>query len=201
MSITPQLSSAAARDQHVFRALISCFARPGTIGRIPHDKSFGSNSSASVASSVGRCLLDHEVSFAFAGMDHALAEHLLRVTAARSTDLSEAEYIFAAPEQMISALDVANIGTDEYPDQSATMIVLCDGLGTNGTLLSLSGPGIPDVRDLNVQGVVPEAFDVLSDINADYPLGVDLILVSSDGSVACIPRTTRAEIQWKRDVD
>ena len=201
MSTTPQLTPSAARDQHVFRTLLSCFARPGTIGRIPHDQSMGSLSGQSVASSVGRCLLDHEVSFAILGLDHSFAEHLLRVTAARSTDLSEAEYVFTSPDQMIPALNDANVGTDEYPDQSATLIVLCDGFGADGSALTLSGPGIQGERSLSVQGVDPEAFDVLSDINADYPLGIDLILTSHDGSVACMPRTTSAEIAWKRDVD
>ncbi len=54
----------------------------------------------------------------------------------------------------------------------------------------LKGPGIDGERALHVEGLPQDFIQQWRENGAQYPLGVDLVLVS-DGAVAALPRTTR----------
>ena len=54
----------------------------------------------------------------------------------------------------------------------------------------LKGPGIDGERALQVDGLPQDFIQQWRENGAQYPLGVDLVLVS-DGAVAALPRTTR----------
>ena len=75
------------------------------------------------------------------------------------------------------------IGTPEYPDRSATLIVEMSALENDGACLS--GPGIQSEAFLNLPDIQ------FSKANAAlYPLGIDLFLTHGD-RVAALPRTTK----------
>ncbi|MEM6934280.1 MAG: phosphonate C-P lyase system protein PhnH [Pseudomonadota bacterium] len=77
------------------------------------------------------------------------------------------------------------IGTSEYPDRSATLIVETETLSPDGA--RLSGPGIADQTALNLPDV--SAFQAN---NALFPLGLDFIFTAGS-EIAALPRTTRVE--------
>ena len=79
------------------------------------------------------------------------------------------------------------VGTPDYPDRSATLIVEVPALAGSGT--RLTGPGIEAEARLPLPD--PEA---LARNAARYPLGVDLILACGD-RIAALPRSTRIHPQ------
>ncbi len=90
----------------------------------------------------------------------------------------------------LSPLAAWPMGTPDYPDRSATLIVLLPAL-EGGAELRLSGPGIAGAR--SIAPALPEsAAPELAANHARFPLGVDLFLVAGD-ALAAIPRSTRVE--------
>lgn len=85
----------------------------------------------------------------------------------------------------LGPLDAYPIGTAEYPDRSATLIVETETLTPNGA--RLTGPGIerdahlsvPDVAALQRNGLL-------------FPQGLDFFLCAGD-RLAALPRTTKVE--------
>ena len=73
------------------------------------------------------------------------------------------------------------VGTPEYPDRSATLIVESAELGDGATL---RGPGIQDTHSLNLPEI--EAFQANQ---ALFPLGLDFIFTCGD-QLAALPRST-----------
>lgn len=80
-------------------------------------------------------------------------------------------------------LDAFAIGTSEYPDRSATLIVAHPDLQAQGAVLQ--GPGIKDTAALNL----PEVAAFQSNA-ALFPLGLDFIF-TCQSRLAALPRTTK----------
>ena len=82
-----------------------------------------------------------------------------------------------------------SVGSAEYPDRSATLITEMESLVCEGSdACRLTGPGIRDFSAL----CLPDA--ALMQANAAlFPLGLDFIL-TSDSSVAALPRSTKIEV-------
>ena len=77
------------------------------------------------------------------------------------------------------------IGTPEYPDRSATLIVETEDLRAEGA--RLSGPGIKGVAQLSLPDLTPFQQNA-----ALFPLGLDFFF--TDGKcVAALPRSTKVE--------
>ena len=77
---------------------------------------------------------------------------------------------------------IRRIGTSEYPDRSATLIVESADLSATGA--TLTGPGIKTMAGLSLPEV--EAFRFNRGL---FPLGMDFIFTCGD-RVAALPRTT-----------
>ncbi|MEM1276491.1 MAG: phosphonate C-P lyase system protein PhnH [Pseudomonadota bacterium] len=77
------------------------------------------------------------------------------------------------------------IGTPEYPDRSASLIVECDALIARGA--RLTGPGIETEAHLDLPEI--DAFEVNRQL---FPLGLDFFFTAGD-RVAALPRTTVVE--------
>lgn len=75
------------------------------------------------------------------------------------------------------------IGTSEYPDRSATLIVEVGHLAPSGA--TLRGPGIKDTAQLSL----PE-LKHFQDNNALFPLGHDYIFTTGT-QIAALPRSTK----------
>ena len=104
-----------------------------------------------------------------------------------TSDPRQAAFAFIADAVHAPAFDGFSLGTVEYPDRSATLVLQVEGFG-NGQRLLLSGPGIPDVRSFSAQPLPPDFHARLAANRALFPRGVDLILVSPD-AVAALPRS------------
>ena len=171
-----------------FRSVLQAMARPGTIhqlaGAVPPPP-------LSVAAGVVLLTLcDPETPlFVGASVDTPdLRSWIAFHTGAPFSAASEA-VIAIGSWQDFTPLSAFPVGSAEYPDRSTTLITEMDSLGSDGSNpCRLTGPGIQNFSTLSL----PDP--VLMQANAAlFPLGLDFFL-TSESSVAAIPRSTRIEV-------
>ncbi|WP_380057371.1 phosphonate C-P lyase system protein PhnH [Falsihalocynthiibacter sp. SS001] len=165
-----------------FRSAMTAMARPGEIQTVS-----GANGPAplSIAASVLLLTLCDADTSVFIGEAHdteAVRAWITFHTSAPFTSRSEAMFAIGAWNDLGSTDEYA-IGTDQYPDRSATLIVEMDQLTNTGA--TLSGPGIEGTARLTVPDLAFSQKNALL-----YPLGIDLFLTCED-RVAALPRTTK----------
>ncbi len=81
------------------------------------------------------------------------------------------------------------VGTPDYPDRSATLIVELDRLEPMGA--RLTGPGIDGSARLSLSDLAPDLVTERARVSA-FPLGLDFFFTAGD-RVAGLPRTTRID--------
>ncbi|MFC7703554.1 phosphonate C-P lyase system protein PhnH [Plastorhodobacter daqingensis] len=174
-------SDTARQSAEGFRACLQAMARPGTIHRIA-----GATPPAPLSPAAAVALLvlaDATTPVHLAGAHDV---PLLRdwITFHTGAPLVEAgDAVFALGAWQALEPGAYAIGTAEYPDRSATLIVEMAALRPEGA--RLSGPGIRDRAALNLPEVA--AFQRNA---ALFPLGLDFIFTCGD-RLAALPRTTR----------
>ena len=104
-----------------------------------------------------------------------------------TSDPRQAAFAFIADPGHAPAFDDFSLGTPQYPDRSATLVLQVEGFGTGQRLL-LSGPGIADVQSFSAQPLPPDFQARIAANRALFPRGVDVILVSPH-AVAALPRS------------
>ena len=164
-----------------FRALMDAMARPGTLEEIAGGK--GPAPLSQAASCVLLTLCDADTNFYLTpsvdtGATRAwIAFH----TGAPITGAETADFALG-PWAELRPLDRFRIGTPEYPDQSATLIVEMESLTQTGA--TLSGPGIQTTAHLSLPDV-----DAIRRNAKAFPLGLDFIFTAGS-TVAALPRST-----------
>ncbi len=89
----------------------------------------------------------------------------------------------------LTIIDRLAVGTAEYPDRSATVIIDCENLGsTEGQLFT--GPGIKETATFDIPGFPPAIWDLIDRNQALFPLGIDWIFTGGSHMVA-LPRTSK----------
>ena len=181
--------------QEVFRTILHCMSRPGTIGNIEEIgkpvRQFGHCQHSTIVTAI--TLLDAEVNFHVISENAtAIGDYLSAFTLSKVADVHTADYIFImndAKKQTISDIfNKAKKGTLLNPHQSATIIVEIDAL-SNGNDLLLEGPGIQNTKNVKIDG---SEFWIMerAEVNKEYPLGVDMVLIDPESNMMCLPRTT-----------
>src|SRR5690606_30793547 len=100
-----------------------------------------------------------------------------------------AVFAVAAHAGELPRFDQFNLGTQEYPDRSTTIVLGVTAL-SGGAELPTRGPGIKGHGHISPVGL-PEDFIEQWTANRDlFPRGIDLLLVA-DGAVLGLPRSTR----------
>jgi len=84
-------------------------------------------------------------------------------------------------------------GSDAVPQDGATLIVEVPSLD-QGLALALRGPGVETVQALRIGGLHAGFWQARRDMEADYPLGIELILTCGD-RLAALPRSTRVSLE------
>ena len=172
-SDTPRQSATA------FRAILEAMSRPGQWQEVQ-----GAMPPAPLSPAAGAVILtlaDHNTPLHLAGaLDCPEVRYWITFhTAAPITSATDASFAIGT-WQDLQPLDRFAIGTPEYPDRSATLIVTLDEVpAANATL---SGPGINGSVNAFCPGARPTAF----------PLGLDLILATR-GRIMGLPRSTKVE--------
>lgn len=108
---------------------------------------------------------------------------------------SGAVFAVARGAEDCPSLDSLAQGEEAYPDRSTTLLLGVEALDDGDAApaegaLVLDGPGIATRTPLAVRGLPGGFVEALAANRAGFPLGVDVVLVSTD-AFACLPRTTR----------
>ncbi len=165
-----------------FRAALSAMARPGRIERVAGPTPPGPLSPAAAALVLTLC--DGETPLHLAGRhDTADARDWIRFHTGAPLVPAEAAVFALGSWDALVPVERFAVGTPEYPDRSATLIVELDGLEPRGT--PLTGPGIRERAALPLPD--PAAFRANA---ALYPLGRDVFLTAGH-HLAAVPRSTR----------
>ncbi len=191
--IAPGFSDPVFQSQAAFRALLAALSEPGTLQQVASEITPPEGLATATATAL-LTLADYETPV---WLPEALrkgpAGAWLRFhcAAALVDDPTEAAFAVidgAADEPKLSAF---NLGTDQFPDRSTTVIVQVSGL-EGGAAIALAGPGIPGSRSIAPQGLRPGFTDELRENGALYPLGVDVLLAHGEGLIG-LPRSTQVQ--------
>ncbi|WP_299293631.1 phosphonate C-P lyase system protein PhnH [uncultured Tateyamaria sp.] len=165
-----------------FRAIMQVMARPGRIETITGGAAPAPLSGA--ASSVLLTLADPDTGVHLAGAfdTQAVRDWITFQTGAPLVAAPAAQFVLGAWADI--DLTQLAIGTAEYPDRSATVIVELPALSPEGAILT--GPGIRDRATLGLPGDV----GVFQRNAALFPLGVDFMFTSG-AQIAALPRSTK----------
>jgi alpha-D-ribose 1-methylphosphonate 5-triphosphate synthase subunit PhnH len=179
------------QSQAVFRALMDAMARPGTITPL----GAAAAPPAPLGPGAGAIALTLCDDGTPVWLSPALAKSSVPAwlsfhTGAARTDVKpEARFVFVEAGGIVPGFDQFALGTQEYPDRSATLVLEIAALEDGAGLIS-TGPGINGEAVVSPMGL-PDIFLTLWAENcALFPRGVDLILVAGT-NVLCLPRTTK----------
>jgi len=161
------MSPSVLDTQRAYRGLLAAMAEPGTMhplgGGVPL---------------VLATLTDHEV------------------TVVSSSDLGveTADFVVVDGGSSGGALLRARRGTPLDPAAGATAIYAITAVGAGPLALSLTGPGVgPVPRVLRITGLDAAEVELVQQTRADYPCGVDVVLVDDAGQCAALPRSCTVE--------
>lgn len=178
-------TNAPVEAAYAFRAAMNAMARPGTIEVLK-----GAQPPAPVSMAAGTLLLtlcDPDTPVHLAG-DYDCDAVRTWISFHIGAPIVDAEFAMFAlgTWDALAPLSRFAIGTPEYPDRSASLIVECDALAQEG--MTLRGPGIKD----SAQMALPEteAFQMNALL---FPLGLDFFFTGGD-QLSALPRTTKVEV-------
>lgn len=178
-------------SQAVFRSILDALATPGAIKvlpkTLPRNLSVGPDLASALLTFTGP---ECEIALSPALQSEPVRQFVAFHTGARLTDnLDAAAFVFIAEGDALPKLSQCNLGSQEYPDRSTTIIVAVSSL-TDGQQRVLLGPGIETEQCFAVAGLPEDFVGQWSENRELFPRGVDMIFVS-DGQVLGLPRSTR----------
>ena len=188
---SPGFADQTRDSQKAFRAILDALAHPTRVYPLAGPSEPPVILGPGLAA-VALTVLDEECSVWLGGElgeDAEVAAWLAFHTGVRVvTDPAEADFIFTEPAAQPPYAMLRN-GSEEAPHHSATVVL--DIRGLNGCLrFRAHGPGIDGATDLDAVWA-DGGFGTEWDRNsANFPRGVDLLIVGED-TIAALPRTTR----------
>lgn len=172
----------AVASARIFRACMQAMARPGRIETIADAIPTPELSPAAAALALTLCDHDTPVHLDPAIDTPELRGWLAFHTGSPLTGPRDCHFAFGTWTGLLP-LDQFAIGTSDYPDRSATLIVESRALDPEG--IRLTGPGIETEAFLSL----PDS-DTLRRNAAQFPLGLDFFFTCGS-RLAALPRSTR----------
>ncbi|MEM1385612.1 MAG: phosphonate C-P lyase system protein PhnH [Pseudomonadota bacterium] len=174
-----------ARDAaRAFRVALDAMARPGTIASVTSARAPAPCSDAAAALLLTLCDDTTPIYLAPSHDNDAVRNWITFHTSARIIGPGHAMFALGTWDAL-QPVGQFKIGTPEYPDRSATLIVEMEALSPEGA--TLRGPGIKDTASLSL----PETAAFQANRQA-FPLGVDCYFTNGD-QLAGLPRSTIVE--------
>ena len=170
--------------QACFRAVLDAMARPGSLHPVGGTL-VAPASLCPAAAAVVLALVDGETSIF---IDPALVEAAdwvrFHCGVAPMSDASVASFVLATD---LPDLRCLACGSDEGPEDSATVIVQVAALG-EGAAYTMMGPGLQHPRTLRATGLPVDFVARWAENHKLFPRGIDLILCAGD-RLAALPRS------------
>ncbi|MEI4232686.1 phosphonate C-P lyase system protein PhnH [Roseovarius sp. D22-M7] len=182
--LQPGFSDPAVDAAQAFRAIMRAMARPGTIETVSHMAPPAPLSAAAGAVLLTLCDAETPLCLAGAADCEAVRTWITFHTGAPFREAAQCSFALG-PWAALTPLSAYPVGTSDYPDRSATLIVETPDLAPHGAVLR--GPGIEEEAHLSL----PETAAFRHNA-AQFPRGLDCIFTCGD-RVAALPRTTRVE--------
>ncbi|TCI00269.1 phosphonate C-P lyase system protein PhnH [Roseococcus sp. SYP-B2431] len=174
--------------QESFRALMEAMARPGRIQRCDVLPDLPEALAPSAAAAL-LTLADAETAVWTDATGEAREWIAFHTGAPLVADASKAQFLLATGT--MPALATLDAGSDETPQDSATLILQCETLA-EGAGWRLSGPGIEHEHRLGAAGLPADFTAQWAANRQGFPCGVDLVLCAG-ARLAALPRSTRIE--------
>lgn len=186
--------------QRAYRKVLDSMSRPGKIISIGDQADKISLEAGCLPATLLLVLMlfDTEIKFNVCSPQKAeMAKLINQLTYAKASEENKADFILilndAHKDEAERALKLANKGDLLNPHKSATVIVEAEAIG-RGSIFTLTGPGIAKERQIKIN-TLENLFEIRNEKNAEYPLGIDLIMTDSENDVVSIPRTTQVRKQ------
>lgn len=106
-------------------------------------------------------------------------------------DRAAASFAVVAEPAGMPPFESFAIGSADYPDRSATLILQVETLRAGNSFM-LAGPGIRWAGRLSARQLPDDFAERMAANHALFPLGVDIILAAPD-ELSALPRSTRVE--------
>ncbi len=181
-SLSGGFADAPVDAARAFRAALQAMARPGLIHTVA-----GAAPPAPLSVAAGVLLLtlaDPETPLYLAGAHDCAAVREWITFHCGAPISSPCDAVLAVGRwSALAPLDAYQIGTPDYPDRSATLIVERDQIEGRGA--DLSGPGIAQEAYLSLPDIEPFQQNA-----ALFPQGLDFYFTAGD-RLAALPRTTQ----------
>lgn len=183
-SMSGGFSSPSEQSAQVFRAALSAMARPGRVEQVTGASGPAPLSTAAAALLLTLC--DGETPLFLApGFDgEDIRAWVAFHTGAPIVPAAEAQFALGRWDDLLP-LDSFPIGTPEYPDRSATLIVEMEGSAE--TPARLSGPGIETTTTSALPALRP-----FQDNRQLFPQGLDFYFTRG-AQLSALPRSTKVE--------
>lgn len=190
-ALKPGFADPSTDAARCFRILLNAMSRPGLVQAIATDlPGAGRLNPASVMTALTLC--DHEspVWLDDTAGDEAIDYIRFHCGAPITREPSTAAFGFFVDCPDRHGLNSFSIGSPDYPDASATLIIQVEGMNNSADGVALAGPGIESVHRLAVSGLRDDFWAWLNTSDRIFPLGIDIILAGPD-CLAALPRTVR----------
>jgi alpha-D-ribose 1-methylphosphonate 5-triphosphate synthase subunit PhnH len=192
-TLAPGLADPAHDAQQLFRAILDATSHPGRIVSLPAAPA-GPGALSAAATAYLLTLADRDTPVWLASdFDRPEVRNFLRfhagapIVAAR-TEASFAVVAAGTPQPF----DGFTLGTDTYPDRSATVLIEVPAL-QSGPMRHWRGPGIADRTSVAITGLADAFWDDWAANHALFPCGVDLVFTA--GTELCaLPRSIAVEV-------
>lgn len=176
-----------------FRILLDSMARPGKVNNISEIKIQSPEKLNATSALMGFALLNSDVTFYTNNNSSEISEYFIVNTNSKPATIEHADFVFINGSDDGRVLLKTNVGVLEYPEKSATVIIDVDNiydLPKDQTFeIILQGPGVDGEKRVYVRNISHHILESLKEQNAEYPLGIDVILTDREGNIVCIPRS------------
>ena len=176
-------------SQAIFRCVLDAMAHPGGSREIPV-MPYAPAPLNAASTAVALTLLDDSTTvWLDAAADTDAVREFLAFHCGCPIVAHSDEAAFALVAGPMPSLDRFDYGSDEFPENSATVIVQVAAL-ESGSDVCFAGPGIKSFAFMGDPGMADGFWREWSNMGALYPRGVDLILTARS-KLACMPRTVQ----------
>jgi alpha-D-ribose 1-methylphosphonate 5-triphosphate synthase subunit PhnH len=190
--IAAGLADPAHDSQRLFRAVLEAFSHPGRIVTLP-DLPTATGPLSQAATAFLLTLVDRDTPLWLApAFDTASVCDFVRFHTGAPIVAQSADALFAVltPDQM-PPLDGFAVGTDPYPDRSATLVIELPSL-VGGPQCRWRGPGIESRQAVSLPGLPAPFWNEWAANRALFPCGVDLVFAAGSDLIA-LPRSIAVE--------